>query len=189
MTLERPPSNDPWERIGPFRLSGASELALHDLTVAGRSSHRSNERGADWQLNLAASAPDYWLKGATSLDVHFGDATGRVAICEPSDVIEVSSAAGRWFAKPGRRSAETSGRPAKRTTTFRAPLPGRSSASTPQPDRIVPEGDPLVILSAMKIEIVLRAPKRCRVKAVHCHPDEQVDAGDLLVEVVPEEEA
>jgi biotin carboxyl carrier protein len=72
---------------------------------------------------------------------------------------------------------------------LRAPLPGKVVRVSTEPGALVSEGDPLVILSAMKIEIVLRAPHAGRVQAVHCAPEQQVDAGDVLVEVSLEENA
>ena len=191
MTLERPPSNDPWERIGPFRVSGASALAFHDPDGDWEIVSSVERIGGDWQMHLDdCQATLTWLQGRDGVwSVHFGAEAGRVAISRnSSDVIELSSAQGRWFAKAGRRSTESTRTAREADNNVKAPLPGKIIRVDAEPDGIVAEGDPLVILSAMKIEIVLRAPKRCRVKAVHCHADEQVDAGDLLVEVVPEEE-
>ncbi len=192
MTLERPPSDNPWERIGPFRLSGASELAFHDPQGKWEMVSAVERVSGDWQLRLGEqSASLRWQRGPDDVwSVTFGDLAGRVAITRGvDDGIEVTSPGGRWFARAGRRSAESSRSAREADNSIRAPLPGKVIRVDAEPDQVVPDGNPLVILSAMKIEIVLRAPKRCRVKAVLCHPDEQVDAGDVLVEIVPEEEA
>ncbi len=192
MTLERPPSNDPWERIGPFRMGGASELAFHDPTGNWEIVASVEQVAGDWQVSLGDQRASLkWRKGLDDVwTVEFAEIAGRVAIWRGADgVIEITSAQGRWFARSGRRSTESTRTAREADNNVRAPLPGKVIRVDAEPDGIVAEGDPLVILSAMKIEIVLRAPKRCRVKAVHCHPDEQVDAGDLLVEVVPEEES
>jgi 3-methylcrotonyl-CoA carboxylase alpha subunit len=192
MTLERPPSDDPWERIGPFRLSGASEIAFHDPNGGWEVVAQVERSGGEWQLNTESRcAPLRWQRGADDVwTVGYGDDVARVAISRAaSNVIELTSPAGRWFAHAGRRSAESTRTAHEADNSIRAPLPGKIIRVDAEPDGVVPEGEPLVIMSAMKIEIVLRAPKRCRVKAVHCHPDEQVDAGDLLVEVMPEADA
>ena len=190
MTLDRPPSNDPWERIGPFRMGGASELAFHDPSGNWEIVASVEQFAGHWQVSLGDDrAPLTWSNGPDDVwSVAFADVTGRVAIWRGADgVIEITSSQGRWFARAGRRSTESTRSAREADNNIRAPLPGKVIRVDAEPDGIVADGDPLVILSAMKIEIVLRAPKRCRVKAVHCHPDEQVDAGDLLVEIVPEE--
>ncbi|MGA7673390.1 MAG: biotin carboxylase N-terminal domain-containing protein [Nitrolancea sp.] len=192
MTLERPPSNDPWERIGPFRMSGASELAFHDPNGDWELVASVEQVAGEWQVTLGERYGLLsWRKGPDDVwSIAFADWAGRVAIWRESNgVIELTSSHGRWFARAGRRSVESTRTAREADNNIRAPLPGKVIRVDAEPDGIVPEGEPLVILSAMKIEIVLRAPKRSRVTAVHCHPDEQVDAGDLLVEIAPEEES
>ncbi len=192
MTLERPPSNDPWERIGPFRLSGSSEIAYHDSNGNWEIIAEVERIGTQWQVRLNGDRETlHWQRGPDGVwTINIGDEVGRVAIDrDRNDIIEVTSRSGRWFARPGRKSFENSHTAREADNNIRAPLPGKVVRVDASPDQIVPEGAPLVILSAMKIEVVLRASKRSRVIAVHCHPDEQVDAGDLLVEVIPEEVA
>ncbi len=221
MTLERPPSNDPWERIGPFRLSGASELIFHGIDGDWQLSAEIERSGHDWRVSLLlfefdselkkggrtdhvkspgdwwylATAADFatlrWQRGSDNVwTIAYDEIAGRVAIFQSTDgVIEVSGATGRWFARLGPPTTESTRTAREADNNIRAPLPGKIIRVDAEPDGVVPEGEPLVIMSAMKIEVVMRAPKRCRVKAVHCHADEQVDAGDLLVEIVPEEEA
>ena len=191
-TLERPPSDDPWERIGPFRLSGASELAFHDARGNWEMVAEVEKSGADWQLTIDSNrASLHWHRGPDDVwTVGFGDEVGRVAIArDGKGVIEVVNSAGRWFARAGRRSSESTRTAREADNAIRAPLPGKVIRVDAAPDQVVPEGAPLVILSAMKMEVVLRAPRRSRVRAVHCHTDEQVDAGDVLVEIVPEGDA
>jgi acetyl/propionyl-CoA carboxylase alpha subunit len=191
-TLERPPSNDPWERIGPFRMSGATELAFHDPNGSWEfvaSVERSSDR---WQLRLAdsAAAPLNWQRGDDGVwTITLGSHSARFAIAAASgDTIEVSGADDRWFARAGRRPPSSTGTSRATVNALRAPLPGKVIRVDVEPDQVVSEGKPLIILSAMKIEIVLRAPRDCRVHAIHCRPEEQVEAGALLVELVPEEE-
>lgn len=47
----------------------------------------------------------------------------------------------------------------------------------------VSEGDPLVVVEAMKMEMPLRAPRDGKVKAVHCREGELVPAAAVLVEL------
>ncbi len=47
----------------------------------------------------------------------------------------------------------------------------------------VAEGDELVVLESMKMEIPVFAPHAGRVKAIHVSPDQVVQEGDLIAEV------
>jgi len=50
---------------------------------------------------------------------------------------------------------------------------------------VVAEGDALVVLEAMKMEHTLRASGGGTVNDVLCTVGQQVDVGDLLIEVTP----
>jgi acetyl/propionyl-CoA carboxylase alpha subunit len=67
----------------------------------------------------------------------------------------------------------------------RAPLPGAVTKVLVRVGDVVSEGDGLVVLEAMKMEHTLRAHGAGTVRAVHGAPGQQVDAGELLVEVEP----
>lgn len=51
------------------------------------------------------------------------------------------------------------------------------------PGQAVAQGDTVIILEAMKMELPIRAPRAGTVKAVHCHQGELVQPGVSLVEV------
>ena len=67
----------------------------------------------------------------------------------------------------------------------RAPLPGAVTKVLVSVGDVVAEGDGLVVLEAMKMEHTLRAHGAGTVQAIHGAPGQQVDVGDLLVEVEP----
>ena len=67
----------------------------------------------------------------------------------------------------------------------RAPLPGAVTKVLVSVGDVVAEGDGLVVLEAMKMEHTLRALGAGAVRAVHGTPGQQVDVGDLLVEMEP----
>lgn len=48
---------------------------------------------------------------------------------------------------------------------------------------IVRDGDVLIALEAMKMELPIRAPRDGKVRAVNCRPGELVQPGDILVEL------
>ncbi|HEU5424180.1 MAG TPA: biotin carboxylase N-terminal domain-containing protein [Nitrolancea sp.] len=187
--LDRPPSNDPWDRLGPFRLDGAAELAFHGPGWE-RVAAVERQDGA-WQLaEDGRRASLAWWHGPDGLwTVRLGELAGRRAVARHLDgTIEGAGARGRWLARPGRQAA-SQGRTARRAEgTLRAPLPGKVLRVEIAPGERVSEGQPLVILSAMKLEVVLRAPFDGTVRAVHGRPEEQVEAGAVLVELEPEAE-
>ena len=67
----------------------------------------------------------------------------------------------------------------------RAPLPGAIARVLVTTGDLVNDGDPLVVLEAMKMEHTLRATGAGTVGEVLCAPGDQVDVGDVLVVVEP----
>ena len=65
------------------------------------------------------------------------------------------------------------------------PLPGAVTKVLVAEGDAVAEGDPLVVLEAMKMEHTLRAAGAGTVSRVVIEPGQQVDVGDLLVELEP----
>ena len=51
------------------------------------------------------------------------------------------------------------------------------------PGDTVRDGDALIALEAMKMELPIRAPRDGVVRAVHCRPGELVQPGDVLIEL------
>ncbi len=49
----------------------------------------------------------------------------------------------------------------------------------------VTAGDPVVVLEAMKMELVIRAPRDGEIAAVHCRVGELVQPGTRLAELAP----
>jgi biotin carboxyl carrier protein len=64
-----------------------------------------------------------------------------------------------------------------------APMPGKILRVLVKPGQAVKEGDPVVVLEAMKMENELRSPITGTVKAVHVADGDQAGAGQLLVEL------
>ncbi|MDR5697940.1 MAG: biotin/lipoyl-containing protein [Armatimonadota bacterium] len=66
---------------------------------------------------------------------------------------------------------------------LRAPMPGVVTRLFVRPGEVVDAGAPLFALEAMKMETVVRAGARARVRQVHVSAGGQVDAGAIVVEV------
>ena len=68
-------------------------------------------------------------------------------------------------------------------------MPGQIRAVAVVVGADVAEGDTLVVLEAMKMELRIRAPHAGRVTAVSCKVGDVVERGQLLVELGPAGEA
>ncbi|MBW7921236.1 MAG: pyruvate carboxylase [Rubellimicrobium sp.] len=64
-----------------------------------------------------------------------------------------------------------------------APMPGVVATVAASAGKAVRAGDLLLTIEAMKMETGIHADREGRVRAVHVHPGEQIDAKDLLVEI------
>jgi 3-methylcrotonyl-CoA carboxylase alpha subunit len=66
-----------------------------------------------------------------------------------------------------------------------APMPATVVAIAAAPGTRVQAGDAVVVLEAMKMELVVRAPRAGEVAAVHCRVGELVRPGTRLAELAP----
>ena len=78
-----------------------------------------------------------------------------------------------------------SGRPRVRddATALAAPMPATVRAVMVKPGDRVEPGATLVVLEAMKMELIIRAPAKGTVRAVRCEPGELVQPGLPLVDL------
>jgi 3-methylcrotonyl-CoA carboxylase alpha subunit len=68
-------------------------------------------------------------------------------------------------------------------TALTAPMPATVLAITAQPGQRVSQGDVLIVLEAMKMELPVKSPRDATVKAVICRPGELVQPGVPLLEL------
>jgi acetyl/propionyl-CoA carboxylase alpha subunit len=183
-TLDRSRSatTDPWTAIGPLRLSGTAMLMFHGEDWEERLSVRPH--GSGWELvrDEHISPLRWWRDELGIWTVSLGDDVGRFAVVVHDDTIEATGKGGRWLMRPGQRPSGESTRP-QRTSDgrIRAPLPAKVLLIHAAAGDHVEAGQPLVTLSAMKIELVCEAPVAGTVESINCEVDQLVDAGDLLV--------
>ena len=117
--------------------------------------------------------PDWYL-------VKAGDRRVRVAVAEDSQATWVFVDGNVWRVD---RQPSTTSRMSRREASVMAPMPAtvvRLNTSAGQP---VTEGDTLIVLEAMKMELPIRAPRSGVVKAVHCMQGELVQPGINLIEI------
>lgn len=67
----------------------------------------------------------------------------------------------------------------------RAPMPGMVVEILTRPGEPVAEGDPVVVIEAMKLMQTLTAPRAGVIETIACAPGDTVEAGVLLVAIAP----
>lgn len=114
--------------------------------------------------------------------VRDGEKTWRVAA--------VADTAGTWLYFDGRvvhvprDSGTTRGRSKGRgESSVMAPMPATVVSISAGPGQQVNEGDTVIVLEAMKMELPIKAPRSGVVKAVHCNKGELVQPGVSLLEI------
>ena len=81
------------------------------------------------------------------------------------------------------RDASPGGRATDDQLALSAPMPATVIAVNVAPGQEVAEGDLLVLLEAMKMELPIKAPHAGRVKSIACREGELVPAGLPLLEL------
>ena len=114
--------------------------------------------------------------------VRDGDRTWRVAAA--------SDANGTWLffegrteyvpreSAPGRQRAKGRGE-----SSVMSPMPATVVSINASPGTSVAEGETVIVLEAMKMELPIKAPRAGVVKAVHCAKGELVQPGISLLEI------
>lgn len=67
-----------------------------------------------------------------------------------------------------------------------ATMPGSVLEILVKKEEEVKKGQPLIITEAMKMETTIHAPFNGKITQIHVAPEESIEAGDLLMEIVPE---
>jgi biotin carboxyl carrier protein len=105
----------------------------------------------------------------------------RVGVAEDAQATWVFVAGQTW-----RVAREAAGRPrakGRADGSVMAPMPATVVAINVTPGHAVNEGDTVIVLEAMKMELPIKAPRGGVVKAVHCSKGELVQPGVNLLEI------
>lgn len=106
-----------------------------------------------------------------------------IAVAGPADA--------RWVSVDGRTyvvEIDSEGSSRKKTrvsghNAMVAPMPATVMKLLVEPGAQVGEGDTVIVLEAMKMELAIRAPRAGTVKAIHCKVGELVQPGVALLEL------
>jgi biotin carboxyl carrier protein len=123
----------------------------------GNGDYTVSNGARQWVVAVAGPADDRWV----SVD-------GRVAQIEIAE-------AGR-----DRKRRRASG-----SDALAAPMPATVVQVLVTPGAVVTEGETLLMLEAMKMELPVRAPRSGTVRAIRCQPGDLVQPGVPLLELEP----
>ena len=104
----------------------------------------------------------------------------RVAVARDGSATWVFLDGSVWKIEDARSSR---GRTKPRESSVMSPMPATVVTITTAPGKTVNEGDTLIVLEAMKMELPIRAPRSGVVKAIHCSKGELVQPGVNLLEI------
>ena len=182
--VNRPPSpgNDAWSAIGPWRISGNADVIVHGDDWEDRVCVQRTPDG--WQATSEAlhAAVRWWRDHAGVFTLASGGEVMRAAVLARGRALEVTGHGGRWLIFPGPRpTASQSTERRSSDGRVRAPLPASVLGIHVDVGDRVSRGQPLVTLSAMKMEIVCDSPVNGIVEAIGCMVNELVEADQELV--------
>jgi biotin carboxyl carrier protein len=109
-----------------------------------------------------------------------GDRHVRVAVAEDREATWVFLDGNVWRVE---QQTSAPSRTSRREASVMAPMPATVVTINTAPGQSVKEGDTLIVLEAMKMELPIRAPRSGIVKAVHCTKGELVQPGVNLLEI------
>jgi acetyl-CoA/propionyl-CoA carboxylase biotin carboxyl carrier protein len=112
--------------------------------------------------------------------VHEGGRQTRIAIASDADVTWIHA---DGFVTTQQARTERPARGRRGDDAVSSPMPATVVAINTAPGRSVNEGDTVIVLEAMKMELPIKAPRSGIVKAVNCAKGELVQPGVNLLEL------
>ena len=114
--------------------------------------------------------------------VQSGDRNVRVAVAKDAHATWVFLDGNVWKVDDAQDSGGRRGTTRSESTVM-APMPATVVSINTAPGRTVNEGDTVIVLEAMKMELPIRTPRAGVVKAVNCVQGELVQPGVNLIDI------
>ncbi len=175
--------HSPWARADAWRVGPADVRQIILLQADNR--HAIEAHGANGDYRLRCDDVDTRVEAATIkdgwLDARFDGVSRRLRVFVHGELIDVHDARGRrcrfertpayaWDASEGAGGDQ-----------IVAPMPGRIVVVKARVGDSVEEGQDLVIMESMKMELALKAPRAGTIESVSADEGEFVDADTVLV--------
>lgn len=183
---------DPWSEVSGWALSdgtsqaeGVPDFALtthnekHAIHVgcASFGSFSISVDGTAFALSLD-SLGDHKLRAA------LGDRAVTAWVFADVNNVSVHCAHGTWSFGI-RSSLETGSKPAARSGFLRAPMMGAVVSVNIDVGQSVREGEALIVMESMKMELSIAAPFDGTVSSCHCQPGDMIERNAIVVVVEP----
>lgn len=174
--------HSPWARADGWRVGHLGKRLQHlkyrdqliEVAAHGSAGNYALDIGADHLTVRGARA------SATGIDFLLGERALKLAVIALPDGYQAHDGERRWrFELRHPFAFETS--KGAGGNAVRAPMPGRIVAVRTSADAEVAEGQELIVMEAMKMEITLRAPRAGRVAELRASVGEFVEADAILV--------
>jgi biotin carboxyl carrier protein len=166
-------------------ISGTREITVNGSAVFRITQKQEqlllNDREVDWSCELLADGSfsiiyqeksyraevTAIIRETKTLQLRIGRKDYQLHISEPVD--QVLKAMG------------LNGRQAKKDNQIKAPMPGMVLRVLVTPGQALAQGDPVLVLEAMKMENVFKAPGEVTVKEVRVRENSAVEKGQVLI--------
>jgi len=194
--LGEPEDDDVWSDRGAWRMQGPAWITRTLDGPAGPTEVAVRAAGGTWEWQIGDSTGtltfDGTLLSALPAD---GPKTGHIGrfSAHQHRVSVVRDGDGVWVVDPDVgpvRFAPVAGdvdAGGHGEASLEAPMPGTVVQLRVEPGATVGEGETLVVLESMKMEISIAAPRDGVVAAVLVAPGDQVDRGAVLIELAEDE--
>ncbi len=184
LTLDdsRSAARDPWSAIGPWRQLGNAAITFH-----GESWDESvvvNRTTTGWEvlINQTTISLNWWRDRTGIWTIAVADDVMKLSVIKRGSDIEVAGHGGRWLVRHGLKPASKGDRYQRsHDGRIRAPLPARVLGIHVAVGDLVERAQPLVTITAMKIEMICEAPATGTVETISCRIDELVDSDEVMI--------
>lgn len=173
---------DPWSAVGPWRQLGTAPLIFHGETW--EESVIVNRTQTGWEaLHNHTTTPLHWWRDSNGIwTITAADSVMKMSVIKRGQDIEVTGHGGRWLVRHGPKPARRSDRfQRSHDGRVRAPLPARVLGIHVSVGDLVERAQPLVTITAMKIEMICEAPATGIVDSISCRIDELVDSDEIMI--------
>jgi acetyl/propionyl-CoA carboxylase alpha subunit len=192
-SLLRPPANaatDAWQSIGPWNSAGRARLRFHGEHWDDSLTVEVDGRGVRLAATSGQPNARAWRNPDGAYGVAWADRMYHFAVSRAGDVIEAAGGGGRWSMRLGDRpliAARTSSRSGD--GMVRSPLPATVVALHATVGEHVSQGQPIVTVYAMKMELACTALLAGNVQSIDCAIGDLVHHGQILARIEADPES